>query len=579
MSLPQRADLRRRRLARVRILAALGMISSSFLLGVGAASGQGDPASEAPAPDGPVREAPADACNGVLTSVTVIGSSSAKEAFGNWAPEICDRLDIVADYTDFGSKGGREAVTPADAAVIGLTSLPFDEEEVKALEAERRGIVLVPTVATSVACTYWDTNPADPKLSGTRFPNLRISRRTLADLSGGSPRDGTNFSPDLAADNADNPDFKVGAPFLNIEVWFRSGYSAVAHQLTDWFAQDEQAETDFLKGAFLGYELPFEDIGTPDGSAPSLINDYTTMKSRMLGALQNLGIGCMDNATARTDAKPETEAIEALNVALLDNAAGEFVAPTTEAVTAAIEGMKANADGTFTPDWELDDPEAYPLPLVVYAAMPTCGIDADTRADMDAVMTYAIGEGQKDLPAGNVAMPKNVADVAARQLGSWRTLTAKVGPCTPVPTTTTTTAPTTTTPGPTTTVDTTIPFESTFVPPSDPGGGGVFTDPNLATGGGTTGADLGGGGDEGAAPAGDGGGTAGDPVPEVAAPTGPLSSIVAVATGSQAVPPMALFAGGASLLVAGPMLQVLGGTKKAGSLPSSVLAWFARLKP
>ena len=62
-------------------------------------------------------------------------------------------------------------------------------------------------------------------------------------------------------------------------------------------------------------------------------------------------------------------------------------------------------------------------------------------------------------------------------------------------------------------------------------------------------------------------------------PTTPARRIVAFATGSEAVPPVALFVGGTSLLIAGPILQVLGGLKRAGTLPAVAVAWFSRLKP
>ena len=573
MPFPPRADHRRRRHAHLRIVAAVGLIAGSFLVRPGPSGAVDEPRSKA---DQEAQAEAAEACASVTSTLSLIGSSSAKEALTGWAPAICGSAGVVADYTDFGSKGGREAVTPADAAVIGLTSLPFTAEEQTALAEQKRGIVLVPMIASAVACTYWDTNAGDPSKNGSRFPDLRISRRTLADLSGGSPREGTNASPELAADNADNPKYSSGPPYLTIEPWFRSGSSAVAHRLGDWFHQDPKAEEDFLKGSLEGYTLPFEDIGTPDGSSPSLVNDYATMKARMLGALQNLGIGCMDNATARTDAKPDTEAVEAVNIAWLDNAAGEFVAPTDAAVTAATEAMTPNADGTFTPGWESEDPEAYPLPLLVYAAMPTCGIDAATRTQMDKVMSYAIGAGQQNLPEGNVAMPEAAAATARKQLASWRTLSAKAAPCTPVAETTTTTTPA----GPTTT----LPESEAYVPPADVGGGdgGVYTDPALGAGG-----DLGasplGEGAAGAGPAAAETGGAAAAAPETTAavepPTTPLRRIVAFATGSEAVPPAAMLVGGSSLLLAGPILQVLGGVKRAGTLPAVALAWFLRLKP
>jgi ABC-type phosphate transport system substrate-binding protein len=568
MPFPPRADRGRRRHATLRVCAGLGLIASSFLIRPGSSGAEDVPLSQAE------RQAKAEAeeaCASVTSTLSLIGSSSAKEAVTRWGPAICASAGVVADYTDFGSKGGREAVTPADAAVIGLTSLPFDAEEKAALAAEKRGIVLIPMITSAVACTYWDTNAGDPSTNGTRFPDLRISRRTLADISGGSPRDGTSASPELAADNADNPRFPTGPPYLTIEPWFRSGSSAVAYRLTEWFHQDPKAEEDVTKGSLEGYELPFEDIGTPDGSSPSLVNDYTTMKARMLGALQNLGIGCMDNATARTDAKPETDAVEALNIAWLDNAAGEFVAPTDAAVTAAAEAMSPNPDGTFSPDWENDDEDAYALPLLVYAAMPTCGIDAETKTQMDKVMTYAVGAGQQNLPPGNVALPKPISEVARKQLAAWRSL-AKAAPCTPAATTTTSTT------APTTTVPASVPEGDAFVPPADVGSGdgGVYTDPSL--GGGSV--------DPGTAtPVADAAAAPTDapatPATTTAAeqPATPLRRIVAFATGSEAVPPAALLFSGGTLLVAGPVLQVFGGLKRAGTLPAVALAWFSRLKP
>ncbi len=72
---------------------------------------------------------------------------------------------------------------------------------------------------------------------------------------------------------------------------------------------------------------------------------------------------------------------------------------------------------------------------------------------------------------------------------------------------------------------------------------------------------------------------AGTTVPAEVGPLTPVRQIVAVATGSQAVPPGAMLLGGSGLLVAGPILQVFGGLKRAGTLPAAALAWFTRLKP
>jgi ABC-type phosphate transport system substrate-binding protein len=572
MSPSPRPARRRRRFTTLRITAGLGLIGASLFVGTGT-SGAEDPA-------GP--RADEDACATVTSNVQLIGSTTAREAIIGWGADVCAKAKVVADYTDFGSYGGREAVIPADAEVIGLTSLPFSKEEQEALKEEQRGVVLVPMLGSAVACTYWDTNPSQPNLSGTRFPDLRISRRTLADQLGGSPRESTNASADLVEDNKDNPSFSSAPPYLNIEPWFRSGYSAVTHRLTEWFDQDEQATEDFLKGSFLEYQLPFEDIGTPDGSSPQLINDYATMKSRLLGSLQAIGLGCMDNASARTDAKPETEKVDALNIAWLDNAEGAFVAPTDDAISRGLEAMTPNADGTYSVDWELEDDKAYPLPLVVYAAMPTCGISPETKVAMNSVMSYALGDGQKKLPAGNVELPDDMAATAQRQLTNWRNI-SKAEACDGSSTTTTQPPTTTTTPNGET------PSTTAFVPFDDGSGGGSFAggtggsgvvaDPGFTgTGatGGTTGEAAAG---DGTTATGDDAGGGGDAVAAVVEPDGPLRRVVAVATGASSIPPGAMLLMGGALLIAGPVLQIFGGLKRSNSLPSAAVGWFGRLRP
>lgn len=518
---------------------------------------------------------PADACAGVDTTVSLVGSTSAKEAVSHWALAICRDAKVVADYTDLGSKGGRDAVTPATAAVVGLTALPFTAGEQAALQAQKRQVVMVPVLAGSIACTYWNTNPFDPAQAGKRYPNLRLSRRTLADIFSGAPRDGSNFSPDLAADNAENPEYVVGPPFLAVEPWLRSGASAVTYQLTDWIAHDERAAADFVKAGFTGATLPFEEAPIPSSPTPQLLNDYSTMISRMTGAPQALGIGCMDSATASTDIRPETPQLDTLNVAWLDNPTGRFVAPTADAVSRSVAAMSAHPDGTFSPDWSLDDQAAYPLPLVVYAAVPTCGIDATTRDAIDAVLEYAVGPGQSNLPPGNVPMSGPVAVTATQQLGRWRDLTTTVQPCGAPPTTTTTSGGPSAAPppgdfgpsGPGSSGFGTSGFEG------GSGGGGVFSDPSVvaspagAAGSGGAAADPVGATTGGS---GDGGGSG---------PLGQLPRILAVATGSAALSPVVVLCLGVALLLGGPALQVLGGRRRAGSLPWSVTAWFRNLRP
>jgi hypothetical protein len=58
-------------------------------------------------------------------------------------------------------------------------------------------------------------------------------------------------------------------------------------------------------------------------------------------------------------------------VAALQNAAGNFVTPTAISLDAALSVATTNPDGSLTPDYSSTNPDAYPMPDVIYAAVST----------------------------------------------------------------------------------------------------------------------------------------------------------------------------------------------------------------
>ncbi|WP_162606575.1 hypothetical protein [Jiangella asiatica] len=103
-----------------------------------------------------------------------------------------------------------------------------------------------------------------------------------------------------------------------------------------------------------------------------------------------------------------------LPVASLRNAAGEFVAPTDAGLTAGVEAMvSTEVDGVMQIDPETDDPEAYPLAMVTYAAVRE-EQDEEALADYSAFLTYAAGPGQTpglaagQLPLGYVPLSEEL---------------------------------------------------------------------------------------------------------------------------------------------------------------------------
>jgi hypothetical protein len=87
------------------------------------------------------------------------------------------------------------------------------------------------------------------------------------------------------------------------------------------------------------------------------------------------------------------------------NASGSAVAPTQASVEAAVRDMKTNADGiTQYADKSSTDPNAYPLSMVDYAMVPTCGLSSSEASAIADVLTKAATTGQSQgVAPGNLA--------------------------------------------------------------------------------------------------------------------------------------------------------------------------------
>jgi hypothetical protein len=79
----------------------------------------------------------------------------------------------------------------------------------------------------------------------------------------------------------------------------------------------------------------------------------------------------------------------------LVNAAGKAVGPTQASVEAAVSDMQTNADGiTQFPNFNSTDPKAYPLSMVDYAMVPTCGLSSSEASAIADFLTKAATTGQ-----------------------------------------------------------------------------------------------------------------------------------------------------------------------------------------
>jgi hypothetical protein len=151
-------------------------------------------------------------------------------------------------------------------------------------------------------------------------------------------------------------------------------------------------------------------------------------------------LAVVDAATASRYGLPTAELL---------NAAGKFVAPTTESLLAGEAAMKPSAvAGVLASDPAATDPAAYPLTALSYAVTAPSTLDAAAGKDYATLLRYAGGPGQQSgiapgqLPLGMVPLPDKLK---AQTIAAAATIEAQAGKTTPnlppPPRTTTPTAP------------------------------------------------------------------------------------------------------------------------------------------
>jgi hypothetical protein len=196
------------------------------------------------------------------------------------------------------------------------------------------------------------------------------------------------------------------------------------------------------------------------------------------GAVCNAAFGIMDSSEA---------GFYGLNTANLENANGDFVAPTATSLEAAEANLTACPaldeltcpTGSYQVDYATPHPGAYPLPDVTYAVVPTTAVPADTATAETALLTNLVNYSHSSttLPVGYAPLSDSLYTAAIADIA------ADVVSAPPTTTTTTTTTPTTT---PTTTA-TTATVPGTVAATSGGTGTGTGTSDDSSSGASTAG--------------------------------------------------------------------------------------------
>ena len=319
------------------------------------------------------------ACNsgggGGTVTLQGAGASFPAPLYQKWVSEYGKlHANVRIDYQSIGSGGGIKQLKE-QTVDFGASDAPMKDEDLKSASSE---ILHIPTVLGAVVLIY--------NLEGVNQP-LRFTPELIADIYLGKIK--TWNDPRIAAENSG-----VTLPAKDIIVVYRSDGSGTSAVFTDYLSK-VSAEWK-------------QKVGT--GTSPNWPTG--------LGAKGNEGLTGQVKNTPNTIGYAELAyAVQnKLAVAQVKNAAGNYVTPTIDAITAA-----AAASAATTPDdlrvsiTNAAGPDAYPISSYTYILVYKDQKDAGEGKALVDFLWWGIHDGQAHAKALQYApLP---ADIVKRAEG------------------------------------------------------------------------------------------------------------------------------------------------------------------
>ena len=295
---------------------------------------------------------------------------AAIEAFAEVAP------DLEITYRSTGSGTGKREFGE------GLTAFAGTDSTVKEGDGPEEGSYLyVPTVAASITVSY----------NLSEVPDLQLSPSTLAKIFS---RTITRW--DAAEIAADNPDATL--PAKDIVVVRRSDGSGTTNNFTKYLV------------AAGGSAWTLGSGDTVEWPADTQAGDRNTGVAQIIQQTDG-AIGYVDFADATASG---------LTFAAIQNADGNYVAPTLEATTAALAGATLNDDLTYNP---LNAPGAhsYPITAPTYILVRPTYDDPEVGAAVKGFLTWLLSDPVSIEIAheeGYATLPDSIRQKALAQIES-----------------------------------------------------------------------------------------------------------------------------------------------------------------
>jgi PBP superfamily domain len=251
-----------------------------------------------------------------------------------------------------------------------MTTQPLSHLSLTTLESQHRRFAYAPMVGSGLAFGFRMVDPS----TGKPITDLKLTATQLARVFTGQLQD-LNSDADIVSQNP-------GITFPPVvQAIGRADPSAQTQLLTSWFLSVARGAYRDGGPAFQG-----KPTDTYPGSATIRLLPGARAVAVAVGApdvpdTSQFGtIGWMDSSVAATYDLPTV---------LVQNRAGEFLAPTAASIAAGIRDMGVNPDGvTRFPRFLTKDAKAYPLPVVTYMVAQTSVTKAFDKTEADVLRAF-----------------------------------------------------------------------------------------------------------------------------------------------------------------------------------------------
>jgi phosphate transport system substrate-binding protein len=313
--------------------------------------------------------------------LTGAGATFPYPIYSKWFADYAAKTGVKINYQSIGSGGGIRQLTEGTVD-FGASDAPMSDDEQAKLKTP---VLHVPTVLGAVVITY--------SLPGVEKA-LKLNGDVLAKIFLGQIVK-WNAAPIAAL----NPGVKL--PSNDILVVHRSDGSGTTYIFSDYLSA---VSADWAKSPGKGKELQWP-VGIGGKGNEGVAGQVKQTP---------YAIGYVELVYARQNKLP---------FASMQNAAGKFIEPSVEAVTAAAASAKLPATTDFRVSIvNAPGATAYPISSFTYLLVPKTFADAAKGKKLIDFVKWAIHDGEKEAPALDYApLPQSIVAMLDQRLNQIQT--------------------------------------------------------------------------------------------------------------------------------------------------------------